>query len=369
MFGKSKKSKTPLLAITSIVVLSVLLLVAIPARGVTSTASDSSMKEFEGGQVTSANLYPWMVALVSRDEPNPFMAQFCGGSLIAPDLVITAAHCVDTVEEISEIEVVVGVLDLNEIKESDRQRVAKIIIHKGWNFDTTRNDVAIIRLEDGSRNMGIPLIKLQDEKTKVEQGDLLKVLGWGETAPDVFPSVLQEGDVSAAASQFSSRCEKWQPKDYDRNSMICASGVNSESDIVDTCFGDSGGPLFIDRESEPELVGITSWGSDDCPKLGFPGLYTRVSNYLSWVERKISPRISSFSQSRDANESVLKIRGANFYASGIMSVRIGGLEASFSVVSPTLITAMIPAGVSSGSVVIRTLDDKIVSPKRFRVSR
>jgi secreted trypsin-like serine protease len=349
----------------SFLILCVTFVSVVPAGAVVSSSSDASGKEFFGGEVSSSSSYPWMVALLSSDEPDTYLAQFCGGSLIAVDLVITAAHCVDTLEEVSEIEVVVGAFNLYEIKPEDKQKVSKIIIHKDWNFDTTKNDIAILRLSDRTRNIGVPLINLQDQNNKVLQGDYLKVLGWGESAPDVFPSVLHEGDVSVGASPFSSRCEKWQVKDYDRLTMMCASGFNSPTDIVDTCFGDSGGPLFRSVGETIELVGITSWGADDCPKSGYPGLYTRISNYLSWIEKKTSPKILSLDEVDSSEGSFLRINGRNFFTDEILSVRVAGVETSFEVLSSSRISAALPEGVSSGLVVIRSDDGKTVSPKRF----
>lgn len=236
-----------------------------------------------GGPITIANA-PWQVALIAR---TPSGDLGCGGSLLSATWVVTAAHCVDTATSVG---IAAGVTYWDQVMPA-LVPVSTWTIHPGFNADTYRNDIALLRLAsplalDGVTRRAIQLpIGLPAAFSAF--GTPAVITGWGSTAgygPEVenppvsFPDQLQQATGQVMAGPESPTCGQYGLA-YDASIMICA-GLPAGG--VDTCQGDSGGPLSIQSNGTTYLAGITSFGAG-CGAPAFPGIYTRVSAFLSWI--------------------------------------------------------------------------------------
>jgi secreted trypsin-like serine protease len=240
-----------------------------------------------GGRPVPNGKYPFQAALLAQSfGTNDYERQFCGGSLISPFDVLTAAHCVEFFGDepgqvpLSDLRVVVGrtVLTSNQ---GQRRQVAALSIHPGWGPPNFRFDVAVVHL--ASPIFGITPIRLVTPGVDALErpGTLATVTGWGNTVQQPvgpggggfnFPNRLQEAQVPIV-SRAECRTAYGLVGENITADMLCAGRTN-----LDTCQGDSGGPLFF-RATGPGFiqVGITSWGYG-CGATGFPGVYTRLSN-------------------------------------------------------------------------------------------
>jgi secreted trypsin-like serine protease len=243
-----------------------------------------------GGTAVTQGQYPFQAGLLAQSfGTDDFQRQFCGGSLIGPVHVLTAAHCVDFVGtspdaavQMSDLRVVVGRAVLTS-DAGTRRRVVAIDIHPRWDPITSRFDVAIVTL--AKPITGIAPIALVTPGTDALErpGRSVLATGWGNTtAQPVGPG---DGEVTypkrlrvvslpivSYAECVTAYGTDGQVRVYERV-MLCAGRTGH-----DTCQGDSGGPLFVPSLAGGHLqVGITSWGAG-CGARGFPGVYTRLGS-------------------------------------------------------------------------------------------
>jgi len=199
--------------------------------------------------------------------------QFCGGTLVDDNKVITAAHC--TVgKQPADIQVVAG----REDKASGAgttSAVRSIWVNPQFTDVRSGSDVSVLTL--AARLPYEPLdLPRPDNHDLYAAGQPGLILGWGRTAADGQPSqYLMQASVPVMADPD---CLKAYP-DYKAEAMVCA-GVPQGG--VDTCQGDSGGPLVVDGK----LAGITSWG-EGCAAPGKPGVYTRLAAYLDVLQDQV----------------------------------------------------------------------------------
>ena len=232
-----------------------------------------------GGEPAAFGEYPFMVALLFEPTAGTdFDKQFCGGSLISSRWVLTAAHCADFLESPSQVTVAVGRTDLDS-GQGQRLAVASIHVHPDWDPDQLSPDVALLEL--AAPVTGIVPIRLAGpgDDGFESAGTLLTVIGWGNTSKTgqaKFPNELREVVVPVVAD---TPCNKAYHRFLTVETQLCAGQKG-----LDSCGGDSGGPLFATTSGGAEIqVGIVSFGIG-CAKQHFPGVYGEVN----------SPTIRSF---------------------------------------------------------------------------
>jgi hypothetical protein len=248
-----------------------------------------------GGQEATPGEWPWMVAIVQRGA-NPFSGNYCGGTLIGPEWVLTAAHCVNVLT-LEEMDVIAGIHNLVTPDPGfQRVAVAEAITHPNWNPFGYADDVALLRLATpiaerpgNGTELPIAYLSLVDSAVGSLVGEPSTTTGWGDTliaqppGGTTFPEALQEVEVPIVSQQFCSSAYGGIIND----SMLCAGTIRGG---VGVCFGDSGGPLMVydEAESRWEQAGIVSFGSG-CAIPGVPAVFMRVSAYVDWISEEIVP--------------------------------------------------------------------------------
>jgi hypothetical protein len=238
-----------------------------------------------GGQFATPGELPWQAAIVSAGWA-PKDGIFCGGTVIAPRWVVTAAHCFapGTLED--EQYVFVGPVDLTDKDKGETLAIARLYPHERFNRLTFDNDIALLWLTSDTR-MATPIGLLDPRDAPIALAARRKgrASGWGKTAESGTKSVkLKYVDVPIAEQQKCVNNYKRQnAHDIVTPNMLCA-GFDT-TDAGDACSGDSGGPLVVPVGSESifKLAGAVSWGAG-CSRAGLYGVYTRMPIYIPWID-------------------------------------------------------------------------------------
>ncbi|XP_023813696.1 mast cell tryptase-like [Oryzias latipes] len=226
-----------------------------------------------GGQDAPAGFWPWQVSLQTSSH-------FCGGSLINNQWVLTAAHCFPS-GSASGVTVVLGLQSLQGSNPNNVSRtITRLIIHP--NYNSNDNDIALLQLSSPVNFTNyISPVCLSATNSTFYSGVNTWVTGWGNIGSGVSlpaPQTLQEVQVPIVGNR---RCKCSYSSITDN--MVCAGLLEGGKD---SCQGDSGGPLVIKQNNRWIQAGVVSFGRG-CALPNFPGVYTRVSQYQTWINTQI----------------------------------------------------------------------------------
>ncbi|MBI1295384.1 trypsin-like serine protease [bacterium] len=249
------------------------------------TETPAPVARIVGGAPATHGEWPWQVVVY----PPGFI---CGGVLIAPEWVVTAGHCVTSGTNIyapGQMQVVLGEYQRNVNDGSEQfKQVTQVVRHPNYNNSTLDFDIALLRLASAATPTTfvstVPLLRSPADDALVSPGAVTWVTGWGLTsnAPGSTASqILMEVDLpivpNAACGQV------WNGITAN---MLCAGYTEGGKD---SCGGDSGGPLVAGTPGNWKLAGLVSFGSVTCGEPNVPGVYTRVSRFVDWIESYTGP--------------------------------------------------------------------------------
>lgn len=269
-----------------------------------------------GGHPTEIEPYPWMASLQTSS------GHFCGGALVSPDVILTAAHCVEGVAR-NRVRVVLGRRDLST-REGELFAVDEIMSHPDYNPFSNDSDIALITLREPTDRAWLPILDLDNQDELASPGQVATILGWGVESEGAFvsPDELHDAEVPIVSNATANRENAYNGR---ITHTMLAAGYSQGG--VDTCQGDSGGPLVVQDEAGiVHVAGIVSWG-DGCARSNKFGIYSRVAVFADWIRDNgaVSSRgIVNFGQERYSAHDLatIGVRDADLIGAGVVDVTV-----------------------------------------------
>lgn len=238
-----------------------------------------------GGTVATPHEYPWQVLLQITIAPYVYL---CGGSVITPQYILTAAHCVTdngVAVPAAKIKVYAGVHDRRQLGNTRVQSRtgAQLVVHGAYDAYSYDYDIAVVKLDRAlTINTYVKTIRLakNSETNLFAAGNDVIVSGWGTTSSGGSSSqYLRKTTIDIVSRATCNRENSYAGSITYR--MLCAARAGKDS-----CQGDSGGPLFLRSGDMYKQVGIVSWG-EGCADPAYPGVYTHLGVLRNWVATKV----------------------------------------------------------------------------------
>ncbi|XP_034133988.1 brachyurin-like [Drosophila guanche] len=232
-----------------------------------------------GGTLATRNQFPYQVGLRLYVQGG---AAWCGGTLISDRWIVTAAHCTDSLT--TGVDVYLGAHNQTNAKEVGQQLIfvekKNVIVHENWMAETITNDISLIKLPvpiELNEHIQPAKLPVKADSYNNYSGETAIASGWGLTSDSAsaVTDILQYIEVPIMKN---SGCSPWY-LGLIGSTNICIKTTGGTS----TCNGDSGGPLVL-ADGSNTLIGATSFGIAFGCEVGWPGVFTRITSYLDWIE-------------------------------------------------------------------------------------
>ncbi|XP_018357262.1 PREDICTED: venom protease [Trachymyrmex septentrionalis] len=265
---------------------------SVPQCGISNVQIDRIV----GGTEAKLGEFPWIVRLgtVMTFAPGvQWTSWMCGGTLITNTHILTAAHCFSDDFPISIFpeEYIARIADLDFESSNDGAHpvevlIKEIMLHAEYDDISHENDVAVLKIDREVQFTSTLLpacLPIGNVKNENLDGKMAVTAGWGYTEEGgTSPSTLMEAELSIISNEECQDAYSEQPYAVLDKRTICAASPGKDS-----CQGDSGGPLMIQNGNKTYVVGIVSWGIG-CARQDYPGVYTRVTEFLPFIEECIA---------------------------------------------------------------------------------
>ncbi|MFJ3336562.1 trypsin-like serine protease [Streptomyces sp. NPDC086766] len=285
------------------------------SSGSSSTSTTSPM--IIGGTTTSITSAPWMAQLWYYDDKGTSdtgddVGFFCGGTVVAPTKILTAAHCVKGYDWHASGAVLTGTDQLPTTDSSGNTDLHGGTVsgvwrqwnHPSYSATTIDNDIAVLTLPNPISATPVRMATSTDTASYAA-GTSAKLYGWGRTS-STSNDISQTLKTATLPIQSDTTCAGYYGTDFIKGHMVCAGqqATGSDAGTTSACNGDSGGPLIVGGR----IVGIVSWGVQDCVAKGAYSVFTKVRTYVGAAY----PRIDDTNLSGD-HKADLFVRNSSTY--------------------------------------------------------
>uniref|UniRef100_A0A3Q1AH37 Plasminogen activator n=1 Tax=Amphiprion ocellaris TaxID=80972 RepID=A0A3Q1AH37_AMPOC len=246
-----------------------------------------------GGRESDITEQPWQAVINVYQARHKKHFIRCGGVLIDSCWILSAAHCFTDSDKAKDMEVILGRTFRKQNSSSEQIfKVEKFWIHEKFDNETFDNDIAILKLQT---DIGICAVNSPEVLPACLPDRGLVLPDWTEC------EISGYGKEAEFAAEYSNRVKRGHVRLWPKercipdvlsgrtvtSNMLCAGDTRG---LDDACKGDSGGPLVCRNNDRMTLMGVISWG-DGCGQKDKPGVYTRVTHYVDWINRKIKANL------------------------------------------------------------------------------